>query len=59
MVQVLIVIVWLPIMVWTVIERLVSELRWAIWLAWMDCRLEHEVMRHWWRGDDFSKEDCE
>lgn len=57
MVRVVIAVMWLPVMIWTVTARLLSEIRSAVWFAWMDCREEHAAMRRAWRSNRFDPED--
>lgn len=57
MVRILIIILWLPVMVWAFIARLLSEVRSAFWFAWNDVRIEHDAMRARWQKKHFDPED--
>lgn len=57
MVRLGIIILWLPVMIYAFVARLVAETRLALWHAWNDCRIEHDEMRRRWRINRFNAED--
>lgn len=59
MVRLLIIVLWLPIMIYAVVARLISGFRSAVWFAWNDCRIEHDAMRRSWRLNRLNTEDFE
>ena len=57
MVRIVIVPVWLPILAYAFVARLISEIRSGLWFAWNDVRFEHSEMRKAWRLNSFNPED--
>ncbi|WP_379069193.1 hypothetical protein ACHMW4_04295 [Mesorhizobium sp. UC22_110] len=59
MVRLLIIVLYLPIMIYAIAARLVTGTRSALWFAWNDCRIEHDAMRRSWRLNRLKTEDFE
>lgn len=52
-----IIILWLPVIVYAFVARLLSEIKSGLWFAWNDVRMEHSEMRRCWRLNRFHPED--
>lgn len=57
MVRLVIVAVWLPILAYAFVARLISEIRVGLWFAWNDVRINRSEMRKAWRSNSFDQED--
>lgn len=57
MVRLVIVVVYVPVLIYAFTARLLSECRSALWFAWNDCQIEHSEMRRCWRSKRFNFED--
>ncbi|MER9829207.1 hypothetical protein NKJ51_12570 [Mesorhizobium sp. M0134] len=57
MVRLVIVVLYVPVLVYAFVARLISEVRSAFWFAWNEVRIEHSEMRRCWRSNRFNPED--
>lgn len=57
MVRLVIVVVYVPVLIYAFTARLLSECRSGLWFAWNEVRIEHSEMRHRWRANRFNPED--
>lgn len=57
MVRAVIAFMWLPVLIYAFVARMLSEVWSGLWFAWNDVRIENSELIDRWRRNSFNPED--